>query len=93
LQPLILLFLILSQRALVSSLILNFTQLKYTQLEPSLIYGVNESTINLLKILKHSNIYKVFGFVNDFNNTGDKINAKEILGVKTFNIYINIIKQ
>jgi FlaA1/EpsC-like NDP-sugar epimerase len=84
LQPLILLFLILSQRALVSSLILNFTQLKYTQLEPSLIYGVNESTINLLKILKHSNIYKVFGFVNEFNNTGDKINAKEILGVKTF---------
>ena len=84
LQPLILLFLILSQRALVSSLILNFTQLKYTQLEPSLIYGVNESTINLLKILKHSNIYKVFGFVNEFNNTGDNINAKEILGVKTF---------
>ena len=84
LQPLILLFLILSQRALVSSLILNFTQIKYTQLEPSLIYGVNESTINLLKILKHSNIYKVFGFVNEFNNTSDKINAKEILGVKTF---------
>jgi FlaA1/EpsC-like NDP-sugar epimerase len=83
LQPLILLTLILSQRALVSSVILNFTQLKYTQLEPSLIYGVNESTINLLKILKHSNIYKVFGFVKEFNNNNDKIKVKEILGVKT----------
>jgi len=84
LQPLILLILILSQRALVSSIILNFTQLKHIQLEPSLIYGVNESTINLLKILKQSNIYKVYGFVNEFNNSSNKITVKEILGVKVY---------
>jgi FlaA1/EpsC-like NDP-sugar epimerase len=84
LQPLILLILILSQRALVSSIILNFTQLKHIQLEPSLIYGVNESTINLLKILKQSHIYKVLGFVNEFNNSSNKITVKEILGVKTY---------
>jgi len=85
LQPLILLILILSQRALVSSVILNFTQLRHIQLEPSLIYGVNESTINLLKILKQSHIYKVLGFVNEPNNSSDKITVKEILGVKTYN--------
>jgi FlaA1/EpsC-like NDP-sugar epimerase len=84
LQPLILLILILSQRALVSSVILNFTQLKHIPLEPSLIYGVNESTINLLKILKQSHIYKVLGFVNEHNNSSNKITAKEILGVKTY---------
>jgi FlaA1/EpsC-like NDP-sugar epimerase len=84
LQPLILLILILSQRALVSSIILNFTQLKHIQSEPSLIYGVNESTINLLKILKQSHIYKVLGFVNEFNNSSNKITVKEILGVKTY---------
>lgn len=84
LQPLILLILILSQRALVSSVILNFTQLKHIPLEPSLIYGVNESTINLLKILKQSHIYKVLGFVNEPNNSSNKITAKEILGVKTY---------
>ena len=84
LQPLILLILILSQRALVSSIILNFTQLRHIQLEPSLIYGVNESTINLLKILKQSHIYKVLGFVNEFNNINNKITVKEILGVKTY---------
>ena len=84
LQPLILLILILSQRALVSSIILNFTQLKHIQLEPSLIYGVNESTINLLKILKQSHIYKVLGFVNEFNNSSNKITVKEILGVKAY---------
>jgi len=84
LQPLILLILILSQRALVSSIILNFTQLKHIQLEPSLIYGVNESTINLLKILKQSDIYKVYGFVNEFNNSSNKITVKEILGVKVY---------
>ena len=84
LQPLILLILILSQRALVSSVILNFTQLKHIPLEPSLIYGVNESTINLLKILKQSHIYKVMGFVNEPNNSSNKITAKEILGVKTY---------
>ena len=84
LQPLILLILILSQRALVSSIILNFTQLKHIQLEPSLIYGVNESTISLLKILKQSHIYKVLGFVNEPNNSSNKITAKEILGVKTY---------
>jgi FlaA1/EpsC-like NDP-sugar epimerase len=84
LQPLILLILILSQRALVSSIILNFTQLKQIQLEPSLIYGVNESTINLLKILKQSDIYKVYGFVNEFNNRSNKITVKEILGVKAY---------
>jgi len=84
LQPLILLILILSQRAFVSSIILNFTQLKHIQLEPSLIYGVNESTINLLKILKQSHIYKVLGFVNEPNNSSNKIKIKEILGVKTY---------
>ena len=84
LQPLILLILILSQRALVSSIILNFTQHKHIQLEPSLIYGVNESTINLLKILKQSHIYKVLGFVNEFNNSSNKITVKEILGVKAY---------
>ena len=84
LQPLILLTLILSQRALVSSIILNFTQHRHIQLEPSLIYGVNESTINLLKILKQSHIYKVLGFVNEFNNSSNKITVKEILGVKTY---------
>jgi FlaA1/EpsC-like NDP-sugar epimerase len=84
LQPLILLTLILSQRALVSSIILNFTQHRHIQLEPSLIYGVNESTINLLKILKQSDIYKVYGFVNEFNNSSNKITAKEILGVKAY---------
>jgi FlaA1/EpsC-like NDP-sugar epimerase len=84
LQPLILLILVLSQRALVSSIILNFTHHKHIQLEPSLIYGVNESTINLLKILKQSHIYKVLGFVNEFNNSSNKITAKEILGVRTY---------
>ena len=82
LQPLILLILILSQRALVSSVILNFTQLRHIQSEPSLIYGVNESTINLLKILKQSHIYKVLGFVNEFNYSSNKITVKEILGIK-----------
>jgi len=86
LQPLILLILILSQRALVSSVILNFTQLKYIQLEPSLIYGVNETTVNLLKILKESNIYKVLGFINEFNKNSNKINSKEVLGIKTYGI-------
>jgi FlaA1/EpsC-like NDP-sugar epimerase len=85
LQPIILLILILSQRALVSSVILNFTELKYIQSEPSLIYGVNESTINLLKILKQSNIYKVFGFINDFKIDSNNNVVKEILGVKTYN--------
>ena len=86
LQPLILLILILSQRALVSSVILNFTQLKYIQLEPSLIYGVNETTVNLLNILKESNIYKVLGFINEFNKNSNKINSKEVLGIKTYGI-------
>jgi len=84
LQPLILLILILSQRALVSSIILNFTELKYNQLESSLIYGTNQSSVNLLKILKESNIYKILGLVNDFCKNENKNIASEILGVKIY---------
>ena len=83
LQPLILLILILFQRSFVSSIILNFTEFKDIQLERSLIYGVSNGSINLVKALRDSNTHQIYGFINEYNKI-DK--AQEVLGIKIYNI-------
>jgi FlaA1/EpsC-like NDP-sugar epimerase len=85
LQPLILLILIISQRAIVSSFILNFTSFKNIPAEISLVYGINDISVSLIKILRQSNIYNIVGIIEDRNNE-NFFSAQEILGIKIYKI-------
>jgi len=85
-QPLILLVLIVSQRSLLSSLILNFSYLGNKKLDSKffLIYGINDLTIRAAKNLRESNLYNIFGFINDEKNYLH-LNTQEIMGIKVYN--------